>query len=533
MNFPAKILRTALIIASAMVEGGLWANNINVTSVALSGNTGTTVNVQFNISWENSWRSNNTPNHDAAWVFVKYRLSNGLWQHAQLNNTGHTAPSGSLIETGLLTPGTAFNANTNPVIGVFIRRSANGTGTFTANGVQLAWNYSLAGVAFADISEVRVFAIEMVQVPEGAFFVGSGGTEDFSFTNGSWTSGNTIPLQITSEGAITIGQAAGNLWGTSSSGSNTIGPAGTLPAAFPKGFGAFYCMKYEITQQQYVDFLNTLTRIQQNSRTETDLSVGVTTVTDRFVMSETSTTFIGNGIRCDASIDANAPIAFYCDLNGNGTGGESADGQWIACNWLGWTDLAAYLDWSGLRPMTELEFEKACRGTLPPVPNDFPWGTATVVSGEYFYSNPGAANEGIATNYSTTLGNASYVDTDGIRPRRVGIFAANASNSGRVSSGASYYGIMELGGNIRELPVTVGNTAGNTVGRSFTGLHGNGVLATNGGPDVANWPPATGFRGGGFSSPGSDMRVSDRFAAGALESGRTEVYGGRGVRVVP
>jgi hypothetical protein len=38
-------------------------------------------------------------------------------------------------------------------------------------------------------------------------------------------------------------------------------------ANWPNGFNAFYCMKYEVSQQGYVDFLNTLTYTQQVTRT--------------------------------------------------------------------------------------------------------------------------------------------------------------------------------------------------------------------------------------------------------------------------
>ena len=37
------------------------------------------------------------------------------------------------------------------------------------------------------------------------------------------------------------------------------------------------------------------------------------------------------------------------------------DGLYIPLH-ISWSDMSAYLDWSGLRPMTELEYEKACRG---------------------------------------------------------------------------------------------------------------------------------------------------------------------------
>ena len=246
------------------------ANNIVISNLSLTDkNTGSHYTmVQFDISWENSWRTSTAEsNWDAAWVFVKYRKAGGEWQHAWLNESGHTIPAGSVITPGLLNPGAAFNATTNPGLGAFIYRSADAAAsTFSKTGVQLRWNYGANGLADADVAEIRVFAVEMVYVPLGAFYVGSGGTESGSFTNGSWTDGATVPLLISSEGALPIGQSAGNLWGTSNSADNTIGGAGTLAADFPKGYGAFYCMKYEMSQQQYVDCLNTITSTHASNR---------------------------------------------------------------------------------------------------------------------------------------------------------------------------------------------------------------------------------------------------------------------------
>jgi formylglycine-generating enzyme required for sulfatase activity len=213
------------------------------------------------------------------------------------------------------------------------------------------------------------------------------------------------------------------------------------------------------------------------------------------------------------------------------------DGRDIACNYLSWGDLTAYLYWSGLRPMTELEFEKACRGTIAPVANEYPWGTTGIATSLYTLDAAGATNEGIATNFSTTVGNASYRLPDGGAidgPVRVGIFAANGSNSGRVTAGASYYGIMELGGNLLERAVTIGNVEG----RAFTGLHGNGALATDGNPDGTAWPaPASaigaGFRGGSCEVDATYMRLSDRNFAAYTLSVRDYFIGGRGCRLVP
>jgi hypothetical protein len=45
------------------------------------------------------------------------------------------------------------------------------------------------------------------------------------------------------------------------------------------------------------------------------------------------------------------------------------------------------------------------------VANEYPWGTTGIAASAYTLANAGATNEGIATNYSTTLGNASYSTT--------------------------------------------------------------------------------------------------------------------------
>ncbi len=496
-------------LALLLFAGSVAANNINVSNIRVTGqNTTAGENnpanytlVQFDLSWENSWRTSSAPNNwDAAWVFVKYRVGSGDWQHAWLNNTGHSSGTGTsaTIDAGLLTPGTAFHATTNPALGVFIYRSADGTGNFSITGAQLRWNYGANGVADNATVDVKVFAIEMVYVPAGNFYVGSGGTETSAFYMYPTT---TNPYQITGEGAITVGTTDGNLYYPSSTyGGDQSGP---IPANFPKGYAAFYCQKYEISQQQYVDFLNTLTSAQASTRYPN-------ATTNRHAIT------VSGGV--------------YSTTN-----------PYVACNFLSWMDGAAYSDWAGLRPMTELEFEKACRGTVTPVANEYAWGTATVAGNAYTLENDNATNEGIASNYSTSAGNASYDITDGSidGPLRVGIFAANANNSGRITAGASYYGIMELSGNLWERAVTVGNATG----RAFTGLHGNGALSTNGHANETAWPGLTsgevtgatgsGFRGGSWHSSAAIMRVSDRNVAAVTHTGRFRDYGFRAVRVAP
>jgi formylglycine-generating enzyme required for sulfatase activity len=257
-------------------------------------------------------------------------------------------------------------------------------------------------------------------------------------------------------------------------------------------------MKYEVTQQQYVDFLNTLTQPQADARkyTGTDYRYAIT----------------------------GTAVGSYATTKPN-----------VACNYLSWADDAAYADWSGLRPMTELEFEKACRGPLAAVPGEYAWGTATIASSAYTLSGAGTASEGIATNYSTTAGNAIYGSTrvvGNFGPVRVGIFSNGTS--GRVSAGASYWGIMELTGNVWERPVTIANATG----RAYTGTHGDGVLDNSGDANAANWPGTdavgAGRRGGFWSSQDTFyMLVSDRSLAGTpgtIVSNRDFDRGFRAVR---
>ena len=523
-----KYIQLFLVWLGLLPVGVALSNNISISNISLTGqNTAAGPDnfanfsfVKFDLSWENSWRTNTgTNNWDAAWVFVKYRVAGGVWQHAHLHGNGHQAPTGSTIDVGLLTPGTAFDINTNPGIGAFVYRSANGSGTFSPSNIQLRWNYGSNGVTDNAAMEVRVFAIEMVYVPQGSYYLGDGSSTGTFYTAPNF---NT-PYEVTAENAaITVGNAAGNLnYSIGGSGCGSCDQAGPIPAAFPKGFNAFYCMKYEIAQLQYVEFLNTLTVSQQSSRTEsaTNAAPGTGALT--------SSNANRNGIDIITPSSGSTPAVYACNLNGNTVYNEADDGQWIACNYLSWADLAAYLDWSGLRPMTELEFEKACRGPLTPVANEYAWGS-TSIAGASNFTNGGAINE--TTN--TVGANAVYGNIINLQcPIRVGVFATGSST--REQAGSGYYGMMELSGNIWECCVT----AGNVTGRTFTGIQGNGQLDATGVSDAPNWPPASaigaGFRGGNLVNSALYLRISDRDYAASPSSSRHLKSGGRGVRLAP
>jgi formylglycine-generating enzyme required for sulfatase activity len=355
----------------------------------------------------------------------------------------------------------------------------------------------------------------MVYVPQASFPVGSGGAETDAFFTYPDT---TQPYIISSENAIPIAAVNGQLFynHNSSTSGDGIGP---IPAAFPKGYNAFYCMKYEITQDQYVAFLNSIDSAQ---------------LLGRISLMPTSTHTFRNGI------------------SGTTAGNITALNPYLPCNYLDWVSLTAYLDWAALRPMSELEYEKACRGTALALRNEFAWGsdglfnydhvTQIVTTGNpYTLSNPFAKDEGIATNYSSA-GNAVWYATDpssGVAAGslRAGIFAGNAGNSGRVTAGASFYGIMEMSGNLTEQVVTVGDPDG----RTFTGQHGDGILRVAGDPNVPDWPyfNGTGFglRGGSFEPtiPVKKLTVSDRSDAAnhSFFFVSSPYAGGRGVRTAP
>ena len=508
------------IIGSLLLTVANYANNIQISNATVTGNNGTASSllVQFDVSWENSWRGGGVSNWDAAWVFVKVRSNAGLWQHGRLNESGHLAPAGSAIDVGLLTPGTPFSTATNPGIGAFIHRSTDGNGAFSLTGVELSLNYGMIGLNYNDIAEVKVFAVEMVYILQGTYAVGGVGTETGRFPLTTINTANAISPPSGSSG-----------YSGSPQGGYPSGVSAPSNASWPNGFSAFYCMKYELSQQAYVDFLNTLTYSQQVTRT---VSVPTSATGTGALVNPNADR---NGIAIQTPGQAPAlPATYACNLDGNGVFGEPGDGKDIACNWINWRDLSAYLDWSGLRQMTELEFEKACRGTIAPVSNEFAWGDHLYPIGEYTLSNGGVAIEAIATDYNTARGNmldnVTIGDIGG--PVRVGIFASHPSSMGRMTAGSTYYGCMEMSGNLNEGVVTI------TYGEGFQGLHGNGELTTNGQHDVASWlsgASGVGRKGGSYDEEVDRALVANRGYGNLTldEDDRAKERGGRGVRNAP
>lgn len=552
-----RTFKLCIALVAMLAPTWLLANDILVSSATLTGqnisaganNPANFTMVRFNLSWSNSWRVSTGPsNWDAAWIFVKYRIEGGTgctatgWNHATLstNNANHS------ITTDNGTPGTF--ATTSDGKGVFIYRAGNGTGSINWQQVMLRWNYGTDAVLDACNVSVKVFAVESVYVPQSAFFIGDGAG---NATPGAFRANvTTAPFQVTSEAALTLGGGTvGSVGNNNRSGQaapvdefdNTTSV--TLPAAFPKGFAAFYSMKYEISQEQYSEFLNTLTVAQQLARHPA-------TAANRF-WSNGATPANRNGVKCVLFPSGSTPGTYACDLNNDGIVNQNGDGQNIAMQALSSMDFLAYLDWAGLRVMTELEYEKSGRGTLPSVPGEYAWGSASINATTYAPLNNSGLGSEVSSAPSTTAGNALYTNTaSGVGgPMRVGSFAT--ATSSRVTAGAGYYGIMELTGNVWELVVGVGHSAG----RPYTGVHGNGALSTAGFADVDFWPGSNGnaasgtpnsapnsgstsfagmmFRGGDYAD-NAFLKLSDRAYPGWNGlGGRDNRNGGRGVRTAP
>ena len=477
-----------LKIASAFLL--LFAINSNANNLTITGTSVSASNVTFTVSWDNSWNANVAPaNWDAVWVFIKYQDCNTrLWAHAGLSTlaTDHTA--GSPLQVDTVTDGK----------GVFLRRSALGGGNITSVSITLKMTIP------AGTYNYKVFGIEMVNVPQGAFDLGDGV---------STSTYNSISVTAASQSG---GLTSATLGGTSAA----------VPATFPMGYNSFYAMKYEISQLQYVEFLNSLTYDQQKEHTVND-PIGAVGTYAMFPAYQ-----YRNGIRISVpGNNAAIPAVYVCDATA-GVEDNNDDGQATACNNLSYGDLAAYLDWSALRPMTEMEFEKLARGTAPRLANEYIWGTTEILavnSSSLGLINDLLPNETFtpATNglCANGLGSASA----GYGPLKVGVFASGTS--GRVSSGAGYYGCMELGGNVWERVVTTGNTSGT----AFNGTLGDGTLSPLGLANQATWPsPVTaigiGQKGSSYYDAAASIRTSDRSSVATVSAVRFFALGGRGVR---
>jgi hypothetical protein len=240
--------------------------------------------------------------------------------------------------------------------------------------------------------------------------------------------------------------------------------------------------------------------------------------------------------RCGLSIvtpgsNGAIPAVFGSDAT-PGTPNSVNDGQNIAMNMIGVFDVTAYLDWAALRPMTEMEFEKVCRGPQSRVAGEYAWGSTQATP---VYSN--ALNNSFQNNETASVavnnGMCAYninTTSSAYGPIRVGALATGTS--GRLSSGASYYGVMDMSGNVWETVIGTYYLAGT----AFTGTLGDGALDATGFANQSTWPitnsasNGVGYRGGSYYNVTPYICTSDRYSI--INNGVSRSYGlgGRGVR---
>ena len=426
------------------------ANNIRIegpVSTRVSGGVATTT---FTVKWDNSWRD--VHNWDAAWIFLKYKNMQNPWMPVKIKASGNTLTGNFKYE----------NASPNPELtGVFVHRSTIGEGEADVTcSVKWATPYTQEQFDNEDVL-VLVQALEMVYIPYGAFYVGDG------------VSQGSFP--VTSVGGEEEMKAGST----------------TLANTYPKGYQAFYCMKYEVSQEQYATFLNMLTYAQQQAMIPglTNLQAG------DYIFGAKDAPSFRNGIIV-SQVDPGKAYLFDNNLTLDANYGEPNDGKSLACNYMCVNDMLAYAAWAGLRPMSELEFEKVCRRPFPHRPDarELAWNSAEGIDAVTSVSNGGEANERVL---SGNVNAGSRLTPAG--PVRCGVFATNATS--QRSAGASYWGVMEMSGNVKELCANVSNIV------FYSTAHGDGIYSLNA---WGTTPSYFGKRGGGFASEDEQLATSDR-----------------------
>lgn len=461
--------------------------------------------IQFDISWPDSWRlptGFSSGNWDAVWVFIKLCAPNRMASFPDYRPGAWGPAHFSTGAADTVGPQNAVILPSEDGLGFFVHRREPGMGRAIFRDVEVAFaDNTAAFIAEAEELEVTIMGIRMVYIPAGPFWigdpVGSGGPMN-CFYSPQRADENNQCFQITSEDPIEVAPEGQLYYRTQGYGGDQKGP---IPAAYPKGHQAFYVMREHVTQHHYSRFINLLPSSAKTIRYP----------------------YLGEGA---------FRFAIYTDRSGN----RSATRGRRPCNYLAWADGAAFADWAALRPMSELELTKAGRGPAAPVHNEYAWGNTHIEPAQVILGNEAT---GIVVSGNCNIGNANSpfdggdggegpIPSDSLlmraTPDAMFFFRDDRPNHDptnprvREESGASYYGVMGLSGNLWEYCVTVGNA----VGRGFTGIHGNGDLNASGNPDFhkLRWPGDDGngiaFRGGSWYTDQSLGRLADRTYGGGL-----------------
>jgi formylglycine-generating enzyme required for sulfatase activity len=461
------------------------ASDLTISDVELVylRDTSKELSVKFTVQWNNAWH--NEKNHDAAWMVIKFLRGENGYRHALIAEKGHAILRNNLSD------------GSNPIITV----SRDKTGFFIYPGakhrgpanwtVRIVLDPAILSSSSFSIWNVQVAVIgfEMVYIPEGAFTLGDPDTTSLRFgaffrSDGEGKADGLIKI-ASEKTPMEIGKERGRLYyrvsGREQYEGDQVGP---IPAEFPKGYQAFYIMKYELAQGQYAAFLNSLSGEQTQFR-------------------------------------ANFGGKAYYRLRGTI---KIENDRYVAgapnrpCNYLSWDDGCAFADWAALRPMTELEFTKACRGPSAPIPHEYPWGT----------SSKDNLMRVVPENDDLVMSN--------------GLDEGQLTDKNREAFGASFYWVMDLAGSLWERAITVGHP----LGRKFAGTHGDGQISWLGFATNDDWPKGDtevggfGFRGGGYYTHRQAYNEFNPHSPiayrryGAWSGGnRTDAYSSRFVRTAP
>ncbi len=362
----------------------------------------------------------------------------------------HATLTGGTVDAGATLTAASDNK------GVFLNHTA--ISAYWTAGTTVTWNMAADGVALSKV-RVKVFVISMVKVPTGSFVYNVLNYGGATFNN--YTAGGSLSATITNAGLAT---------GT---GSNNL-PL-NAPVGWPNGYNSFYIGRYEVTQGQYADFLNAV-----HSSTAALLNIIGQGMTNT-----------GTYPNIYAAVDPNMP-RYYSSIG----------------------DIWSYLSWAGLRPPTEMEFEKAGRD-LSPDARPYSWGSAVPPASPWVSTYYTAPNEGVVRSRVY----ANYYQMAG--PLDVGRYMSGDVYRTAAETGASPWGIADLTGNVAEFVLNC----------SYASVPANGTGTVYW---PANWPApgsiTIGRRGFGYFFSWSGLNLSLRPDVSFVGTARGSELGGRGCR---
>jgi hypothetical protein len=414
-------------------------------------------------------------------------ITNVTLSNSSVSTSSTAVVSFVITENNTLSSVTANGASYNTADWIFIKFSTQGGGVGTWNHALLAPGGTVSSSATLTLGSDSMGAW-LDHSATGSQMSATVNLNMATFANRiGW---NSVMIQVYAVAMVHIPTGSfvyneSNLGGTTSNnyngtaGPQTVASAANIPASaaagWPNGYSSFYIMRYPISQGQYADFLN---------------SVSATTATVH-----ADTVFSNFGY----SMSVNAGVYSTADRN-------------LAMVRMSFFDLSAFLSWAALRPITEMEYERAGRDVAPDA-RFYPWGSqAPTTPPNYWPPNEGGGPFAQNNMNFGNLSSQSILD--------VGRYMSSDVYRTAAQTGVSPYGVADLSGNIATAVILC----------SYLSVPGNG----NGSAVFpVSWPNAdsyTGYRGGYLSNPASTERLSNRSGAPFAFATRSGIIGGRGGR---